>query len=119
TLVRDLLTYSKLTRVDKPAETVNATESLEAALSNLAEIIAETGAHITTDPLPVVRVQATHLQQVFQNLIGNAIKYSHPDRSPVLRITAERQSGSWILSVADNGIGIAPQYKETIFGLFK
>ena len=60
-----------------------------------------------------------HLQQVFQNLIGNAIKYRNPQRSPVVQITAERQDGYWTFSVSDNGIGIDPEYRENIFGLFK
>jgi signal transduction histidine kinase len=64
-------------------------------------------------------MHAAHLKQLFQNLIGNAIKYRHPLRAPEIRISAQQEDGAWILSVSDNGIGIAPQYKEHIFGLFK
>jgi light-regulated signal transduction histidine kinase (bacteriophytochrome) len=59
------------------------------------------------------------LQQLFQNLVENAIKYRSPDRTPVVHVTAERQEGEWIFAVRDNGIGIDPEYKERIFGLFK
>jgi light-regulated signal transduction histidine kinase (bacteriophytochrome) len=58
------------------------------------------------------------MRQVFQNLIGNAIKYRSPDRAPTVHISAERRDASWIFMVRDNGIGIEPQYKEQIFGLF-
>jgi light-regulated signal transduction histidine kinase (bacteriophytochrome) len=59
------------------------------------------------------------LQQLFQNLIGNAIKYRSPDRAPVIHVSAQQQNEYWVFSVQDNGIGIDPQYKERIFGLFK
>jgi light-regulated signal transduction histidine kinase (bacteriophytochrome) len=64
-------------------------------------------------------VRATHLQQLFQNLISNAIKYCSPEQSPVVHVAAERQDGHWIFAVSDNGIGIDSEYKENIFGLFK
>jgi light-regulated signal transduction histidine kinase (bacteriophytochrome) len=60
-----------------------------------------------------------HLQQVFQNLIGNAIKYRNPERQSVVHVAIERQDGHWIFALSDNGIGIDPEYKENIFGLFK
>ena len=60
-----------------------------------------------------------HLQQAFQNLVGNAIKYRSPDRQPLVYVGVERQDGYWLFAVSDNGIGIDPEYKENIFGLFK
>jgi light-regulated signal transduction histidine kinase (bacteriophytochrome) len=118
-LVRDLLSYTQLTKFEKSLEPCDAAEALTLALANLAGLIEETGAQVTSGPLPTLRVHGTHLQQLFQNLIGNAIKYRQPDQPPVVHVTAERQEGGWIFAVSDNGIGIAPEYRENIFGLFK
>jgi PAS domain S-box-containing protein len=119
TLVRDLLAYTQITRLDKAGEIANASEALDGALANLSGAIAETGARITTDSLPAVRAHEMHIQQLFQNLVGNAIKYRSPDRVPEIHIGVERQGEYWVFAVADNGIGIDREYKETIFGLFK
>ena len=119
TLVRDLLAYTRAGRFEEPAEPANANEALQAALSALSSAITEARADVTSDPLPTVRVHATHLEQVFQNLIGNAIKYRSPERIPEVHIGAKRQNGNWVFAVSDNGIGIEPEYKENIFGLFK
>jgi light-regulated signal transduction histidine kinase (bacteriophytochrome) len=119
TLVRDLLAYTQVTKIDEAREVVAASETLDGALQNLSRVIAESGARITAEPLPPVRMHATHLQQIFQNLVGNALKYRSADRIPEIHIGVERRGEYWVFSVADNGIGIDPQYKETIFGLFK
>jgi PAS domain S-box-containing protein len=119
TLVRDLLAYTRVASLDQPVETADTAEAFESALSNLAAAISEAGANVTSEPLPRLPVHATHLQQLFQNLIGNAIKYRSPERPPLVHIAAERQDGFWLFTVSDNGIGIDPRYKETIFGLFK
>jgi len=66
-----------------------------------------------------VAMHATQLQSLFQNLIGNALKYRRPEVAPAIHITARRQDDSWLFCVADNGIGIEPAFKEQIFGLFK
>jgi PAS domain S-box-containing protein len=118
-LVRDLLSYTRVTRVDEPAEMTNANEALEVALFNLGGTISETGAQVSAEELPLLPVHATHLQQLFQNLVGNAIKYRSPERPPVVHITAARQNGDWGFAVSDNGIGIDPEYRPIIFGLFK
>ncbi len=118
-LVRDLLMYTQLTRLDMPVEATNAGEALSTTLASLGRAIAESHASVTSDPLPSVNVNGTHLRQLFQNLIGNAIKYRNPDRTPAIHVGCELRNGSWIFSVRDNGIGIEPQYKEHIFGLFK
>jgi chemotaxis family two-component system sensor kinase Cph1 len=73
---------------------------------------------VTSGPLPSVRIHEPHLEQLFQNLIGNAIKY-RTDGDPRIEIAAERVADEWIFSIRDNGIGIDPQYKEYIFGIFK
>jgi len=119
TLLRDLLTYTQLMKLDMPTETADANEALQAALANLAGAIAQSGGTIDSGPLPSVRVHGTHLQQLFQNLIGNAIKYRRPERVPSITVRAERENGQWVFAVSDNGIGIAPEYKETVFVIFK
>ncbi|MBV9441923.1 MAG: PAS domain-containing protein, partial [Acidobacteriaceae bacterium] len=118
-LVRDLLTYTEALKYDRSVEIADANAALRAALDNLSSAISESAAQVTADRLPSVPVSPTHLQQLFQNLVGNAVKYRSPERIPTVRITAERQNGDWIFAVSDNGIGIDPQYKEHIFGLFK
>jgi PAS domain S-box-containing protein len=118
-LVRDLLAYTQTARADAPPEPVDANSAFEAAVANLAGAIDESGATISCDPLPRVRVHATQLQQLFQNLIGNAIKYRRPGVPPVVQTTTRQEGGDWIFSVKDNGIGIEQEFKEQIFGLFK
>jgi light-regulated signal transduction histidine kinase (bacteriophytochrome) len=118
-LVRDLLAYTQVGRLDPPAEDVDANEVLTATIDALSGAIIQSDATVTGDSMPAVRVHATHLKQLFQNLIGNAIKYRSKERAPVVHVSAERQSGFCRFSVRDNGIGIAPEYKEHIFGLFK
>jgi PAS domain S-box-containing protein len=119
-LVRDLLAYTQVMKMDNPGdETADANDALKGALANLTGAIAESGAQISADPLPTVHMNGMHLQQLFQNLIGNAVKYRGPRRQPVVHVAVERQNGYWIFTVSDNGIGIDPEYKENIFGLFK
>jgi PAS domain S-box-containing protein len=119
TLLRDLLTYTRLTKLDEPTETADANEALQAALANLAAAIAQSGATIDSGPLPSLRVHGTHLEQIFQNLISNAIKYRSPERAPRITVSAEHENGRWIFAVSDNGIGIEPAYRETVFVIFK
>jgi light-regulated signal transduction histidine kinase (bacteriophytochrome) len=119
-LLRDLTTYIEACGYDRVATTVvDAEACLNEALANLAITIRETEAHITFDPLPSLHVDAMRLQQVFQNLIGNAIKYRKPGVAPRIHVRAERQGSMWRFSVRDNGIGIAPVFHTQIFGLFK
>lgn len=118
-LVRDLLAYTRSSTVpDEPVSPVDANAALEHALANLHAAIVQTGAEIICEPLPRVRMHSVHLEQVFQNLIGNAIKYRSAE-PPRINVSAERRGPEWKFSVSDNGIGIAPQYKEQIFGIFK
>lgn len=119
-LVRDLLAYTQAINSNAAADEIaDAQEALEEVCAGMAGPIAETGATITSDALPPVRMHKMHLQQLLQNLIGNAIKYRQANRAPVIHITARQQGASWLFSVSDNGIGIAPEFKEKIFGLFK
>ncbi len=118
-LVRDLLSYTRASCVDYADESGDANEALQTTLANLSGAVAEAGAIITSDSLPTVSAHPLHLQQLFQNIIGNAIKYRSPDHPPTVHVTAKRQNAFWGFAISDNGIGIDPQYKENIFGLFK
>jgi signal transduction histidine kinase len=120
-LVEDLLAYTRLSDDADQHEEVfaDASKCVEMALANLAPTIAESGATFESCELPSVPMRSTHLYQLFQNLIGNAIKY-RGDEPPRIRICATRDSSfGWRFAVQDNGIGIRPEYKERIFGLFK
>ena len=118
-LVRDLLAYTQVTRLEAPQEKPNSDTVLQESLQSLNLAIMESGARITSDPLPDVSIHQTHLKQLFQNLVGNAIKYRSPQRAPVVHVSAVREAGYRVFCVKDNGIGIAPEHKERVFGLFK
>jgi light-regulated signal transduction histidine kinase (bacteriophytochrome) len=97
---------------------VNCNDALQKALLNLKEAVTSSGAVITHDSLPAVRAQEVLLVQVFQNLIGNAIKY-RSKKAPRVRISAAKNSDEdWVFSVHDNGIGIDREHAEMIFGMF-
>jgi PAS domain S-box-containing protein len=118
-LVRDLLEYTRATTVEKASALVDSKAAFEAALANLAAAISETSATIEYDSLPSVTVNAAQLQQLFQNLVGNALKYHRPGVAPVVKVKARREKGAWFFSLRDNGLGIEPEFREKIFGLFK
>jgi PAS domain S-box-containing protein len=119
-LVRDLLALTRIGKLDVTPGPADANAALSKALESLEGAIGESGARVTADdPLPCVVIHAQHLQQLFQNVIGNAIKYRHPERAPVVHISAERQTTSVVFSVSDNGIGIPEKYRQMIFELFK
>jgi PAS domain S-box-containing protein len=118
-LVTDLLAYTRASSWDWDGLTTeDPNESIDRAIANLRLAIDQTRATITRGALPQVEMHAVHLDQLFQNLIGNAIKY-HGEDPPVIAIAAERQRNEWLFSVTDNGIGIDSQYREQIFGVFK
>jgi signal transduction histidine kinase/DNA-binding LacI/PurR family transcriptional regulator len=116
-MIDDLLAYSRVITREKPLEPVDCELLLTQALSNLEIAIEESQALITREPLPVVMADDIQLVGVFQNLIGNAIKF-HADRQPQIHIAAKQTEGKWFFSVADNGIGIAPEASERIFVIF-
>jgi len=117
-LINDLLAYTRAGMVENDMPTVDSSAVLRHTLASLAEAIRETDARVTYDPLPEVQMSEAHLQQVFQNIIGNALKYRTGD-APLIHVSAVRQGPAWRFSVKDNGIGIESQYKEKIFGVFK
>jgi len=118
TLINDLLAYTRASRVELSESPVDASLALRDALAGLSEAMRESDAQVTYDSLPEVHMGEAHLQQVFQNLIGNALKYRN-DAAPRIHISAAKRGTAWCFSVADNGIGIDPKYKEKIFGVFK
>ena len=117
-LIRDLLAYSRVGSRGKSFEPTDAGAALELALVNLATAIRESGAVITHDPLPSLTADPTQLAQLFQNLIGNALKFCK-ERSPEIHVGARPEGGGWTFSVRDNGFGIEPQYRERIFVIFQ
>ncbi len=117
-LIDDLLAYTKAGRAEIQSTRVNASEALQKALADLSEAIRQSGASVTWGALPEVYMSEAHLQQVFQNLVANGLKYRN-DTAPKIHISAEGEGGMWRFAVRDNGIGIDPQFKETIFGVFK
>ncbi|MEG4110759.1 MULTISPECIES: ATP-binding protein [unclassified Microcoleus] len=118
TLIDDLLEYSRVGRSRKPFELIDCNHAVEQALANLQGAIRETKAVVTYSELPAVMGDISQLVQLFQNLISNAIKYRH-DAPPVVHITACKQEENWLISVSDNGIGIAPQHQKRIFQIFQ
>ncbi|MBL8209377.1 MAG: PAS domain S-box protein [Bryobacterales bacterium] len=118
-LLHDLLDYSRLREVPVPPSAVDLNLVLREVLMLSQVVIEETNTRIHAEPLPVVQGNATHLTQVLQNLISNAIKYRN-SRPPHIEISARRQpDGFWRITVADNGVGFDPKYADYIFGLFK
>jgi PAS domain S-box-containing protein len=118
TLIRDLLAYARVSTRGRELEPIDSETVLKEALSNLATVIQESRGVVTHGPLPTVAADPTQLLQVFQNLVGNALKY-RGNRPPEVRIDAEHRAGAWQFTVRDNGIGIEPQYFERIFGIFQ
>lgn len=119
-LINDLLAYSRITSQGRPLAPVSAHQAASEALSNLKLVIDEAGGQVELAALPEVQGDEVQLVSLFQNLIGNAIKYRAPDRPPVVTISVRDHSAThWIFMVADNGIGIESQYFGKIFELFQ
>ncbi len=117
-LIRDLLAYSRVTTRARELADTDAGVALARSLTNLHVAVHESAAVVTHGALPVVRADTGQLTQVFQNLIGNSIKFRGA-AAPAVHISASESAGEWVFSVADNGIGIDPQYCGIIFGLFQ
>ena len=117
-LINDLLAYTRAGASDGDISLQDASTVLKNTLAGLSEAIRESNATVSYDELPMVYMREVHLQQVLQNLIGNALKY-RTDEPPHIHVSATNMGAAWRITVADNGIGIDPQYKEKIFGVFK
>jgi two-component system, chemotaxis family, sensor kinase Cph1 len=118
TLIRDLLEFSRIGRAENGLKSTDSGEEVRVVVSNLQATIDENAALVTLGPLPIVMAHGFQLRQVFQNLIGNAIKF-HDGKPPVIQISAERKDAEWVFSVTDNGISIAPENAEKIFAIFQ
>ena len=119
TLIDDLLAYVQASSdLAPPSEAVSLQSALDEALLNLSAAIAESGAAVSHDAMPGLPVAPVHARQLFQNLIGNALKY-HSAAPPVIHVGARQEGTMWIFSVQDNGIGIAPEHREKVFELCK
>jgi signal transduction histidine kinase len=117
-LINDLLAFSRVGRSAQDLGPVRCDAALASAKANLSGQIGQAGAVIEAGPLPVVRGQPTLMTAVFQNLLSNALKFKS-ERPPRIVVTAERDGAFWSFSVADNGIGIEPQYADRVFLIFQ
>jgi light-regulated signal transduction histidine kinase (bacteriophytochrome) len=117
-LIQDLLAYSRVGTRGREPKPCDAGRALERAKANLQASIQETGATVLSGPLPPVLADETQLAQVFQNLIGNALKF-HGGTPPHVEVASERQGAEVRFTVKDRGIGIDPQYFDRIFVIFQ
>jgi light-regulated signal transduction histidine kinase (bacteriophytochrome) len=121
TLINDLLAFSRLTSRAQPFQSVDLSQVVREVVDDLDLVLAETRGRVEVGELPVVDAESVQMRQLFQNLIGNAVKYRHPERVPVVAVSAEegRLNGSVKIRVEDNGIGFDPSQSERIFQLFQ
>jgi signal transduction histidine kinase len=117
-LINDLLAFSRVGRISTGMQEVALDDCLDEALHSLSTALEESAAQIEREPLPQVRGEKTLLTQVFQNLIGNSVKF-RADASPLVQITARRDEDEWLIQVSDNGIGIDPQFADKVFVIFQ
>ncbi len=117
-LIQDLLAFSRVVRPDVTRKEVDCTVALQEAVQSLTAAIEESGAVVTHYQLPNVWADQTQIAQVFQNLIGNAIKFRNGE-PPECAVSAEKSGRNWLFSVRDKGIGIAPEHAENIFVVFQ
>ncbi|HSZ11669.1 MAG TPA: ATP-binding protein [Rhizomicrobium sp.] len=117
-LVNDLLTFSRVGRHTREPQPTDLNDVVQTVLKNLGHAIGKSGVTIETGKLPIVMADDGQIGQVFQNLLGNAIKF-RAERTPHIRVAAERTTDKWLCSVKDNGIGIEPQYSDRIFQMFQ
>ncbi|MEU8706515.1 CHASE3 domain-containing protein [Streptomyces sp. NPDC048565] len=119
-LINDLLTFSRVGRVQQVWKPVDLDAALDRALSNLTLVVEESEAVVVReDPLPELLGDSTSLTMVWQNLIGNAVKFRRPDVPCRITVGCVREDGDWHLTVADNGIGIAPEFADKVFVIFQ
>lgn len=118
-LIDDILVYSRVGTQGLPFEPVDMGNALQEVLLNLKAAVNESEARIASDPLPVIQGDPVQMQQVLQNLIGNALKFRREGESPSVRISARRSGSDWLFSVSDNGIGMDPALFGRLFILFQ
>jgi signal transduction histidine kinase len=118
TMIEGLLTFSRLGQDGLKAKPTDCNQVVDQALRNLAGAVRDSGAVVTREDLPVIPADFGLLLQLFQNLIGNAMKF-HRAEAPQVKVAAEDEGAHWVFSVSDNGIGIAPEFAENIFVIFR
>jgi len=118
-LIEALLAYSRVTTRGAPFDPVDTNLVFTHVVVNLSAVIKENHAVVTKDPLPTVRGDEAQLAQLFQNLIGNAIKFRKPDTPPLVHVSAKKARKQWAFSVRDNGIGMEAKYFDRIFQIFQ
>ena len=118
TQINDLLAYSRVTTQGHLFEATDCSNIFKSAVINLSAVIEESDAIVTRSPLPVLPADASQLVSVFQNLIGNGIKYCG-DQPPRIHVSAVESGNEWIFSFEDNGIGIETEFAERIFVIFQ
>jgi PAS domain S-box-containing protein len=119
TLIHDLLTFSRVNTRGGQLLPIDSQTAFDLALKNLHAAIDQSGAAITHDPLPTIRADKPQLAQLFQNLVGNALKYRDPTRPVQVHVSAHREDSHWLFGVADNGIGFEQQYEDKLFLIFQ
>ena len=117
TMIADLLAFSRAGRAEIERRPVDAREVVGEVVESLEGAISERGAEVSFDGLPTVEADRNQLQQLFQNLIANALKFNKAER-PRVEVRGGREDGSWRFSVLDNGIGVPPEQREKVFGAF-
>lgn len=119
TLINDLLTFSRVARAEQSFTAVDLTQVVHGVLSDLEQRIRESGGQLIVEPLPTIQAAPLQMRQLFQNLIGNSLKYHRPSEPLVIRVTANIEDDYCELTVADNGIGFDNKFRERIFGIFQ
>ncbi|WP_051945861.1 ATP-binding protein [Verrucomicrobium sp. BvORR106] len=117
-LIQDLLSYSRVGTRGRELAPVSCGQLVQSVLTDLEVTIKESSAVITADTLPTVNADELQLRQVFQNLIGNALKF-RSEQAPHIHVSAQPCRGEWVISVRDNGIGIEPKFFDRIFVIFQ
>jgi signal transduction histidine kinase len=117
-LIKDLLDYSRIGTRDINLKDTDFSEAVDRAVFNLKTAVEESGATITHDPLPTIRADLVQISRLFQNLIGNAVKF-RGEEAPAIHVSAERNEDGWTFFVRDNGIGIDPDNAERVFAVFQ
>ena len=117
-LIDDLLEYSRVDTRGMPLEPVNCNDAVESAMENLTQAILDSRAKVEVSPLPTVNGDRSQLSRLFQNLMGNALKFRREDRKPRVQIWAELRDREWVFAIKDNGIGIAPEHQDRVFEMF-
>jgi signal transduction histidine kinase len=118
-LVSDLLDLSRIHRKGRPFQTVNLDEVFQTVIMDLQPLIEKMGAHIQAQPLPQLEADPLQMQQLFQNLLENALKFHRPNIPPEIRISSKTSDVGYHITIQDNGIGIEPQHQERIFKIFE